>query len=112
MTTEQDYLELADDCKHRINSKSKEIKLLRKHNKVLSNALSDIRVCNINLSLLHSIIDETTKNTRVGLVSNLLRRFHNNLVEMDMQYQLLNDSDWESDEMDVLTRLTIAQLST
>jgi len=111
MTTEQDYLELAEDCKQRINSKTKEIKLLKKQNQALSNALAEVRVCTINLSLLHSIIDESTKNTRVGLVNNLMRRFHNNLVDIDMQYQLLSDGDWEAEDMDVLTRLTISQLS-
>ena len=111
MTTEQDYLELAEDCKHRIESKSQEIKNLTKQNNAYIRALCEIKTCSTNLLLLHSILDEATKSTRVGHASNLMRRMNINLVDIDMAYQTLNDDEsMEEEEMDLLSRFTIANL--
>ena len=40
-----------------------------------------------------------------------MKRLNNCLQDIDIAYQLLNEVDFESEEMDVLTRLTIQQLN-
>lgn len=110
MTTEKDYLELAEDCKNRIASKNKELRKYKKNNHFMSQTLSDVKlVCN-NLLTIYEILDEITKASRTGQANICMRRLNNCLQDIDIAYQMLNEVDWESEEMDVLTRLTIAQL--
>ena len=111
MSTEQDLLELAEDCKNRINSKNKELKKYKKNNHFMSQTLSDVKlVCN-NLLTIYEILDEITKASRTGQANICMRRINNCLQDIDMAFQILNEFDWESEEMDMLTRLTIHELS-
>tara|TARA_R100000654_G_scaffold27378_2_gene51465 strand:+ start:181 stop:519 length:339 start_codon:yes stop_codon:yes gene_type:complete len=111
MTTEKDYLELAEDCKNRIKEKNKELKRMSKMNKSMIIALADIKLVSNNLLTIFEMMDEMTKPCRSGEVNIAMKRINNCLQDIDMAYQILNECDWESEEMDVLTRLTIHQLS-
>ena len=111
MTTEKDYLEMAEDCKNRIREKNKELKRYKKNNKFMAQTLSDVKlVCN-NMLTIYEILDELTKASRTGQANVCMRRLNNCLQDIDIAYQMLNEVDFESEEMDVLTRLTIQQLS-
>lgn len=108
---EQDYLEMAEDCKNRINEKNRELRKLKKQNKFMLQALCETRLAANNLLTIYGILDEITKASRTGQANVCMKKINNCLQDMDIAYQLLNEVDWESEEMDVLTRLTIAQLS-
>ena len=109
--SEQEYLEMAEDCKNRIASKNKELKKLKKNNKFMLQSLSEIRLACNNLLTTYTILDEMTKGTRRGESSICMRKINNFLQDIDISYSLLNEVEWDSEEMDVLTRLTISQLT-
>ena len=108
---EQEYIEMANDCRDRINAKNKELKRLKKNNKFMAQTLSDVKLVANNMLTIYTILDEITKGTRRGESNICMRQLNNCLQDIDIAYQMLNEVDFESEEMDVLTRLTIAQLS-
>jgi len=108
---EQEYIEMANDCRDRINEKNKELKRLKKNNKFMSQTLSDIKLVANNMLTIYTILDEMSRGSRTGQENVCMRKLNNCLQDIDVAYQLLNEVDFESEEMDVLTRLTIAQLS-
>lgn len=102
---------MANDCRDRINEKNKELKRLKKNNKFMSQTLSDIKLVANNMLTIYTILDEMSRGSRTGQENVCMRKLNNCLQDIDVAYQLLNEVDFESEEMDVLTRLTIAQLS-
>ncbi len=110
MTTEADYLELAADCKTRIATKNKEIKKLQKQVDCLMGCLSECRLAANNILMIYTLLDDITKGTRRGESNACMKRMNNCLQDMDIAFQELNQCDFQSEEMDILTRLTISQL--
>lgn len=108
---EQDYIEMANDCRDRINEKNKELRRLKKNNKFMSQTLSDVKLVANNMLTIYNILDEMSRGSRTGQENVCMRKLNNCLQDIDIAYQMLNEVDFESEEMDVLTRLTIAQLS-
>tara|TARA_R110002153_G_scaffold575_1_gene2777 strand:- start:40 stop:384 length:345 start_codon:yes stop_codon:yes gene_type:complete len=114
MTTENDYLVMAKDCADRINEKNKELDVLKNKNRVYLQVLADIKHFVNNILTIYSIINELGKSTRIGAESVCLRKLSNCLQDIDLAYQSLNEQDdylGLGEEMDMLTRLTIAELS-
>lgn len=110
MTTEADYLELADDCKNRVADKNREIKKLTKRVAILLHCLCDCRLAANNMLMIYNILDDITKSNRRGESNVCMKRLNNCLQDFDIAFQELNQSDFSTDEMDMLTRLTISQL--
>ena len=108
---EQEYIEMANDCRDRINEKNKELRRLKKNNKFMSQTLSDVKLVANNMLTIYTILDEMSRGSRTGQENVCMRKLNNCLQDIDIAYQMLNEVDFESEEMDVLTRLTIAQLS-
>mgnify|MGYP003628516794 CR=1 FL=1 len=108
---EQEYIEMANDCRDRINEKNKELRRLKKNNKFMSQTLSDVKLVANNMLTIYNILDEMSRGSRTGQENVCMRKLNNCLQDIDIAYQMLNEVDFESEEMDVLTRLTIAQLS-
>lgn len=108
---EQEYIEMANDCRDRINEKNKELRRLKKNNKFMSQTLIDVKLVANNMLTIYNILDEMSRGSRTGQENVCMRKLNNCLQDIDIAYQMLNEVDFESEEMDVLTRLTIAQLS-
>ena len=112
MTTELEYLELAEDCKQRINEKNKQIKKLKKQTHILLQALCDVRHYTKCIYIVYGILDEITKPSRTGQSNICMRKMHNFLLDVNTTFENLDTTNLEDDEMDFLTRLTIQELTT
>ena len=77
----------------------------------MSQTLSDVKLVANNMLTIYNILDEMSRGSRTGQENVCMRKLNNCLQDIDIAYQMLNEVDFESEEMDVLTRLTIAQLS-
>jgi hypothetical protein len=111
MTTENDYIEMANDCASRINDKNKELDKLKRTNEAMALCLADVKMVSNNMLTIYDILNEITKGTRRGESTVCMNRLNNCLQDIDLAFQTLNEAEFDCDEMDMLTRLTIQQLS-
>ena len=112
MTTENEFLEMANDCKERIEEKNKQIEFLQRKNKLYKTVIRELISGTNGTITLFDLIVELTRSSRQGFETIILNKIKSYLLDMDIAIQTLGEeSDEESEEMDFLTAYTISQLS-
>ena len=112
MTTENEFIEMANDCKQRIEEKNKQIEFLQRRNRLYKTVIRELIQGTNGTITLFDLIVELSRSTRQGYETVIYNKIKGYLLDMDIAIQTLGESDDESGEMDLLTAYTISQLST
>ena len=102
MTTEQDYLELANDCKNRIEEKNKEIFQLKKELKRLKR---NNRIISRNILKAKALLEIHSKYNIMDDIKEIIE-----YTDLDLSIEN-EDTDSEYEDMDYLTHQVINELS-
>tara|TARA_R110000824_G_scaffold17237_3_gene70296 strand:+ start:697 stop:1017 length:321 start_codon:yes stop_codon:yes gene_type:complete len=101
--TELEYIELANDCKNRIDNKNKEIKNLKNEIKQMKMTL---KIMNRNVLKANYLLDIHSKY-------NILDDLNQLLKDIDLDYYFMDDDNESSDsesDTDILTNQLIDEL--
>tara|TARA_R110000824_G_scaffold246649_1_gene435823 strand:+ start:688 stop:1002 length:315 start_codon:yes stop_codon:yes gene_type:complete len=102
MTTEQDYLELANDCKNRIEEKNKEIFQLKKELKRLKR---NNRIISRNILKAKALLEIHSKYNIMDDIKEIIE-----YTDLDLSIEN-EETDSEYEDMDYLTHQVINELS-
>ena len=101
--TELEYIELANDCKNRIDNKNKEIRNLKNEIKKMKMTL---KIMNRNVLKANYLLDIHSKY-------NILDDLNQLLKDIDLDYYFMDDDNESSDsesDTDILTNQLIDEL--
>lgn len=110
--SEQDLLEMAEDCKVRIEEKNKQLNKLKGQNMTLTKALNEINVASHSMFAILELLQTITTGSRTGTENIIYNKLFNYISDIDNVYTTMNQMNpiSESIEMDFLTQFTISQL--
>jgi hypothetical protein len=112
MTNENDYLELAEDCKNRVEEKNKQIQHLSIKKDLYLKIIRETNHIHKSLNTCLDIYNDLTKHTRSGPENIIINKIIGHLIDLDMIYASARTiSHNEDDEMDELTLFTINELT-
>lgn len=111
MTTENEYLEMANDCKQRIDEKNKQIEFLQRRNGLYKTVIKELISGTNNTVTLFDLVIELSRTSRQGYETVIYNKIRSYLCDMNIAIQMLGEDNEEDEEMDWLTAYTISQLS-
>ena len=111
MTNENEYLELAEDCKNRVEEKNKEIQHLSIKKDLYLKIIRDTNHIHKSLNTCIDIFNDLTRHSRSGPENIIINKIIGHLIDLDMIYQSARTIATDDDEMDELTLFTINELT-
>jgi hypothetical protein len=109
--TEQDYLEMANDAKERIEQKNREIASLKRKNKLYSQCLKNLREYVFKLKILMDYEKLTLGKMIEHYHNDSLQKVNFCCVELELLDDELRDESEEEEEVDELSHHLIQILN-